>query len=279
MRPQPVEAERFASYLYVERDARLTARMSGVVQAVHAERGDRVRQGQLLAELESDLARGELRKAEQQFELAKAEYRRTQALSDRQMISEQEALRRKIEHDLAASEVELRQARLERCMVRAPFDGVVVERTAAVGQRVTEDDNTELFRVVASDPLRARLDVPEERMAGVSPGERAWIEAGTAAPQPARVIFVSPTVDPASGTTRVIVQADGRDRALRVGAAIAVRFDETTASAPLFQIPSEALIEEAAPGEGRLLVAVANRAEERRVQVRGVLGGLATVSG
>jgi RND family efflux transporter MFP subunit len=281
--PVPVDdGETFPSSLYVERDVRLTARNSGIIEEILVDRGDRVTRGQALALLETDLYTRQLEQADQRLRLAGAEHERARSLHEQNIVSFAEAQRKEIERDLAASEVEVARAWLERCTIRAPFDGVIVERWAVVGQRVVEDAGTPIFRIIADDRLRARVHVPEPRLAGVRVGDSARVELPGGASLAASVVFVSPAVEPASGTAPVIVEIAADRDATRCGASVGVRFDaEQPVAAPLLRVPREVLVRgPVIEGEdSSLFVAAAGRVEERRVEIVDVFGAHVTVSG
>ena len=279
--------EAFPSDLYVERDVWVTPRATGIIEQVLVERGQRVREGQPLVVLETDLAKVELQIAQQSLRFHEAEYARSKELHEQNIVSALDALRDEIERDLAASELERAQALLERCTVRAPFDGQVVDRLAVTGQRVIEDEGAKLVRVVADDVTRAKIHVPEQRLAGLAMGRAVSIAlaGGAAGPTLAgRVVFVSPAVDAASDTALVIVEAARKDPALRVGAGVEVRLGERgdeTARQDLFRVPRQALgtarLTEGSPAT--LLVAAGGRAAERRVDLVELDGATATVRG
>ena len=283
--PEPAsEDESYPSSLYAEKDVLVTARRSGVIERVLVDRGRRVRAGQPLAVLETDIASLELEMAEQDLRLAKENYDRQHSLHGQGVISEQEFLRVRIARDQALSGVALAKGQLERCTVRAPFGGAIVERWAIIGQRVQEESGTPLFRVVASEPPRARVDVPEERLEGIFVGSNARIraEADGGNAFAARVVFVSPAVDPASGTAAVIVETEPAGGALRLGASVRVRFGDSGAkSVSSLYLPREAL----PPGpvwKGRemtVLVVSRGLAEARRVRVVETRGGSILVKG
>ena len=281
--PVPVgEQATFPSSLYIERDVRLTARNSGIIEKILIDRGDRVRKGQVLAVLETDLHAGEVQMAEQRLKLAEALHDRAKLLHDDEVVSSIEKLTREIERDLAASELEVARAWLERCNIRAPFDGVVVERWANEGQRVVEDDTTAIFRVIADDPLRARVHVPESRLAGITIGAPVGVELASGASLPARVVFISPAVDAASGTGAVIVEVDSPDGAARIGASVAIRLaDADTMTTQFLRVPRSALARgRLVEGEvASLFVASSGLAERRDVEVVDIFGSHVTISG
>ena len=73
-RPLPVTTtDAVMSHLYVERDVQVTARRSGLIERVLVDRGQRVRQGQGLAVLETDLAAAEVKRSLIQFSSAEKE--------------------------------------------------------------------------------------------------------------------------------------------------------------------------------------------------------------
>jgi membrane fusion protein, multidrug efflux system len=285
-RPVPVLSESsYPSSLYVERDVILTARSSGIIEKVLADRGSRVKTGDPLAILETDLASRELEKREQALKLAEVEFEQLRSLHEQKIASSHDFLVASITRDQASTDVELARAVLERCHVRAPFDGVVVERWAVVGQRVVEDDSTPLFRMVASDPLRARVNVPEGRLPELKSGQKAIVDPGedVGPPQEARIVFLGPAVDAASGTAPVIVEVLSRAASLRLGASVRVRFDNPRASpeSSLVQVPLEVFPGEslARDSEVDLLVIDHGRAALRRVRVVETRGSSVVVKG
>ncbi len=289
--PKPVRIARpeqvglddsFPSSLYVERDVRLTARRSGVIEQVLVERGDRVTAGQPLALLESDVATHEMEIAEEELRLAQAEFDRIRPLHEQKIVSAQDFTRAEATLEGAKTRADLARSLLERCTVRSPFDGIVVERWAVAGQRVREEDAIPLFRVVARESLRARVDVPEDRLPSIVQGSRAFVEvAGDGVARPARVLFVSPAIDPASGTAPVIVETVGFPSSLRLGASVRVRFKKTSGVPPALLVPREALSAGSpwTDGQATLLVADGSRAAARKVRVVEVRGASLVVRG
>ncbi len=202
--------------------------------------------------------------------MAEVEYDSKRSLRDQGIISSYEQLRAETARDLARSKTELARSHLERCRVRAPFDGVVAERWAQVGRRVEESEDSPLFRIVAEDPPRARVDIPEERLSHLTLGAASTIEAsGYPTSVPARVIFVSPAVDPSSGTAAVIVQAQSAGGAMRPGVSARVRFHGLAAFRhDAFRVPRAAAPDGAAEGtEATLLVVDGTEVTVRRVKV------------
>ena len=281
--PLALDDDGYLSSLYVERDVRVTARRTGIIEQVLVDRGERVRAGQALAQIESDVAARELELAEQELRLAQADFERLISLNAAKVVSSQEFQRAEITRDLKQTRVALARAQLDRCTVQAPFDGLIVERWAVPGQRVEVDDSAPLFRIAANEPLRAHIDLPEEQAQRVKVGDRALLEpAGGASAHPGRVVFVGPASDAASGTVPVIVQLLGAGPSLPLGAAVRVRLmsPRVPASVPI-RLPHDALLDPSALDGDRtsVFLAIGGKAVSRQVTVVKVEGGTVTVRG
>ena len=207
------------SQLYVEHDAVVAARSTGVVEAVLADLGTRVEPGQLLARLES---------ADQEIALGQAENvdanaaqlarrLRTLTVSGAATVADSETA----ETQYHQAELAVRKARrdLELTRITAPFAGVVTLRTARPRRLVAPGDT--LFRVTAMSPLLARVRIPEAAAADLKPGLTAEV-AGTGGAARARVVQAAPAIDPASGTREAVLELAPGSRLLP-GASVTVR--------------------------------------------------------
>jgi RND family efflux transporter MFP subunit len=170
----------------------IRAQVSGYLQRLHVEMGDRVTQGQLLAEIETPVldqqrleagaqlaeAEANLVEAEATVELARTTWERWRDAAARGGVSQQERDERKATFDKVTATVAARRAtvasrratvsRLEASKkfaeVRAPFGGTIVSRTFDLGALVKGDDTSqgnELFRLARTDVLRAFVNVPQ----------------------------------------------------------------------------------------------------------------------
>ncbi len=100
----------------------------------------------------------------------------------------------------------------------APFGGIVARRYVRVGQRVAVGDR--LFWVTAMGPLQVKFALPERFFGKLHDGEQFTVSSADISPEakyPARIVQVSPVVDPASGTIDVLAQVVGSAPGLRPG--------------------------------------------------------------
>jgi RND family efflux transporter MFP subunit len=152
------------------------------------------------------LAQSELESAEAAYEVAANVHRTSLEEANNRLA---QLVQRKVE-------VEIAQKRLIDSSVRAPFAGTVRERLASAGEYLPV--GTPILSLVATDPLRLRLEVPERDAGAIRPGQPVRILADG---QPTKYLGairrVSPAID--TSTRMLTVEADvPNDGSLRPGA-------------------------------------------------------------
>jgi len=232
--------------IIVENEVDVTAQRDGILAKVTAEPGTAVKKGQLLATLDdrqisADLeaaraktrsTENDLRNWEAEAKVLEADYARAQKLWEAQIIPKEQLdhARYKAESDqwdvkrvsellqnAKASEQSL-ELELEKTRITAPFDGIVARRYVRAGQAVVRNDR--LFWVTAIAPLRIRVTLPEKYLGKVHPGTTVDITASETSDQRsyhAKIIQVSPVVDPSSDTIEILAELTGNTTGLRPG--------------------------------------------------------------
>ena len=166
-----------------EKRADLRAEVSAVVTQVLKDNGEPVRKGDLLIRLEDSAIRESLQSADasaraaaQAFEQAERSVQRLKTLQGQGMTSVQaledaEVRRNSAQSELVASRsrVATAQQQLRRTEVRAPFDGVVSERKASVGD--TAQVGKELVKVIGPSSMRFEGLVSADRMHEIKVGQ------------------------------------------------------------------------------------------------------------
>ena len=174
-------------------DAPIFARTNGYVKAWYFDIGARVKQGQLLAEIETPEVDQQLEQARADLETARANLRQAQITADRwQALLETDSVSKQ-ETDVAVSALSATKAtvdsnaanvrRLEQLQgfekIYAPFDGVVTARNVDIGVLVNAGSNTsgarELFHMTAIHRLRVFVAVPEIYSRAALPGSAATL--------------------------------------------------------------------------------------------------------
>ena len=234
-------------------DAQVAADTAGKVTETPVERGSLVKAGDVLVKVDGRMAEISLREAEASVALAQAklilatnEAERNAPLVKTKAIADADF--RKLEADQAAREAELAAAAARRDLVlktlgdsviRAPFDGLVVERYVQPGEYVRAD--TRIARVVEVARLRLVLNVPETAVGSVREGQPVEFTTAAFAEEPFTGIirFIGGAVRESARDLIVEAEVQNADGRLKPGlfADARVRLGETRAVA----LPPEAL--------------------------------------
>jgi membrane fusion protein (multidrug efflux system) len=257
-------------------EAQVVAKTSGVLLQLLAEEGDRVEAGQLLARIDPERPRLELQRNEAMLRKLEAEYRRAQELFDRKLLAAEAHERLRFDLDTQRALHEMAKLELSYTSIVAPFDGVVAQRMAKEGNLIQV--NQAMFKVVDTSRLEAVLNVPERELATLKAGQPVAlrVDAAPGVSFDGSIDRVSPVVDAASGTFRVVAAFSDASGVLKPGmfGRVEVVYDER---AEALTVPREALIE----GEGvpAVFVVREGRAVRTPIEVGHLSGSLAEVRG
>jgi RND family efflux transporter MFP subunit len=252
VQPQPAPVDYIASGpIVVENQVELAAQRDGVVAEIFVETGATVRKGQLLAKLDDrqltadrDAAAAKARSAEADLKnwesgakVAQAERDRSEQLWKANIIAKEQAEKTRYQYEAAEFEVERQREdmkfaqetlksldlELEKTKIIAPFDGVVARRYLHAGQEVAQNDR--LFWISAVSPLRVKFALPEAYLDRIRKGTELIVVASATPGEVhrARVVLVSPVVDPASDTIDVTAELLGTSTNLRPGMTANIR--------------------------------------------------------
>jgi membrane fusion protein, multidrug efflux system len=211
----------FAGEVRPRVESRLGFRVAGKIIRRQAELGQRVKAGQLLAQLDAqdyqlaaDAARAQLAAATTNRDLAAADFNRYKALKDQNFISGAELERR--ETTLKAAQAQWDQARAQLATqgnqarytnLVADVSGVVTAIEAEPGQVVTA--GTPVVRIAQDGPRDVVFSVPEDKVTALKPGSdvsvRVWADDTSLA---GKVREVAASADPVTRTYPVKVSLD-----------------------------------------------------------------------
>lgn len=222
--------------------------------------------------------------------LARTEFERTRMLQEQQLVSKSEFDQKQAQAQAAERQYEVARNSAEQqyqaligararvslarkavadTHVRAPFDGVVGERTVSVGDYVTR--GAKVATIMRVNPLRLELTVPAQYLRTVATGRTVHLEVDAYVGESftGEVRFVSPALQ--SDTRALVVEAivpnaDGR---LKPGLFATARIEQAEQTAAIL-VPRAAV---ATVGEvSRVYVAKDGRAEERLVTIGQAVG-------
>jgi membrane fusion protein, multidrug efflux system len=255
-------------------EAKIYSRSAGYVRRWLVDIGDKVKEGQLLAEIDTPELDAQLAQARAQLAAAKAAVKqatasrdfaksnsaRYETLAEQKLVAGAEAERTKSEAatgeaTVAASEsnVVAQEANVRRLLelqgfakVTAPFAGTITSRTVDRGTLVGDGGATPMFTLVATDPVRIFVDVPQS----VAPSVRVGTEATISVREyPGRafkgaVTRAAGALDPELRVMTTEVQVPNADGALLPGMYVQVAINLQVPHRVL-EIPATALYSDA----------------------------------
>ena len=256
-----------------EMESSVYAQVSGYIKRWLVDIGAPVKEGQLLAEIETPVtdqqliqAQAATAQAQANLNLAKttaARYNdllKTSAVS-KEDVDTQNASVAVQEANLAAAQANVRALEQTEAFkeVKAPFDGVITARKIDVGDLVTASGSgtaaqgsapsqsatpsQELFRIAQTKTLRVYVNIPENYSDETLPGISATLDFASSPNQKVigKLVRTSQAIDPSSLTLLAEVDVPNPDGKLLPGGYAQVHFDITTDHPPLV-IPGNALI-------------------------------------
>ncbi|MFN2595763.1 MAG: efflux RND transporter periplasmic adaptor subunit [Pyrinomonadaceae bacterium] len=176
----------------------------------------------------------------------------------------------------AAAEAQVAQARkaIADTNVYAPISGYVADRPADVGEYVTTA--SKIATIVRTNPLRLRIDIPEQYITLVQAGQTVAVTTSAYADRAfnGRVARISPNVTAASRTLTVEAEVENGQGLLKPGQFATVRI-QMSKPQPAVLVPATAVrVQEAS---SHVFVIREGRAEDRVVQTGQTEGGLVEI--
>jgi cobalt-zinc-cadmium efflux system membrane fusion protein len=232
--PVPMDEPLAARISYDENaTARLVAPIAGRVVEIHANIGDSVKAGTVLAVLDAPelgTAAADLAKAQADAQQKKSALDRARSLFQAEVIARRDLEAAQAEAQQTQAEVERARLRLaslnpggasaaggQRYQLRAPISGVVATRKINPAMEVRPDTEEPLFVVTDMSRLSVLVDVPERDLPIVTVGKSAQVEVSA---YPHRnftgtVVHVAPTLDPQTRRVQARVAVDNREGLLK----------------------------------------------------------------
>ena len=194
----------------------------GLVQRIAFESGARVREGQVLVELDSSVERAELASARAQEELASVNAARARILAAQGVFSRAQLDQAESEIKALAARVESLRAQLARKIVRAPFAGRLGIRAVNLGQYL--DPGTPITMLETTAEVFVDFTLPQQRLAEVSVGMpvRVRVEGTTWPVVEGTIAAVEPALDVLTRAIRLRARVPNDNDRLRSGMFVSV---------------------------------------------------------
>jgi RND family efflux transporter MFP subunit len=242
----------------------ITPEVGGKIALIHVQEGDRVAKGQLLAELETQSIRLQLKQAEAGVAVAEASYadalrnkERMDRLIKENAVSEMQVEKIQLAYDAAAAQLEqaraglnLAQHALDISLMRAPFAGVIASKNAEVGDVINPmmggfgGGAGGVLTLMDYSRVKIAVAVSSEDIGRIRKGQEAVLRVGAFPGRDFRgaVRVVNLTADPQNKKFRIEAVFDNPDAALRPGTFGDVVFEVESHENALV-VPQKAVLE------------------------------------
>jgi RND family efflux transporter MFP subunit len=238
-------------------DAPILARVNGYLKRWYHDIGERVKAGELLAEIDTpeldqqlEQARADLTSAQTKQQLAAITAKRWNALLATDSVSRQDADEKQANLDARKAETAAAKANVARIealeafkRVRAPFAGMITARKTDQGALISAGSGTELFNLASIDPLRLFVPVAQSYVEQIKVGMKAVL---TVPEYPgkefqATVARTSGAISGNAGTLLVELAVSNKDAQLKPGSYAQVTF-QLPQNAQTLKVPASALV-------------------------------------
>jgi RND family efflux transporter MFP subunit len=169
--------------------------LAGTVLELHAQEGDRVRGGQILAELDARETRAQSARAQAVLANAQTVFERNEQLAATKIITDAEFEQSRSAYEVAKSDAELWRTRVEFSRITAPSAGVVTAKHVEAGTAVSP--NQRVFDLADMSLLVVRVQISELDVVHVQRGAAVEValDAYPVAPISGRVRRIFPSAD------------------------------------------------------------------------------------
>lgn len=210
----PTEAE---GVLLPFKEVTVSSAVQGVLAEVNVKEGDTVTANMLLGALIDRVESAEAKRFAKVLEQKQFAAQGTQNLFRDQVVSEGEAIEKRIERDIAQLQHDIAVEQLERRKIRSPIDGLVVEKKKEAGEAV--DENEAVFHIVDISRVYLQVFVDASIALELKTGQAVTLRFPDYLENERKgtIDFIDPRIDGASGLVRIKVLVDNTDRKLIAG--------------------------------------------------------------
>jgi RND family efflux transporter MFP subunit len=247
--------------------ANIFSKVTGNLDRVYADMGDRVRRNQLLALIDTTELSQQFQQASATYQNARLNYERTKELAEQNLVARQDLDNAETTMKVARANYEGAATRLDFARITAPFSGYVTKRYLDPGAVLTSTNAT-LFTLMDIDEMKIIVSVLEKDIPLITIGKKAVI---TVDAYPGKEFVGTTTrysqaVDLSTRTMAIEIDIPNNDHALKPGmfAAVTVIVDEHRNAVT---VPTQALLRD---DKGYFVLAVNNATVQRKDVTLGI---------
>jgi len=260
----------FTHYLELQRNVTtkdllvIYPQYSGILTKVYVTDGQRVKKGQVLAQIDDGGLSQQLAQLKIQAELSKTTFERQQRLWDQKIGSEMQYLQAKSNFESQAQAIAQLEQQVAKTVVTAPFSGTIDDVMTEQGS-VVMSGQTDLMRIVSLDNMYIVTDVPEKYVANIEKNKKVLVDFPILNKQmESKIRQVGDFIDPNNRTFKVEVSIPGIDSSIKPNLTAKLSINDYTNSKSLL-IP-QSVISENASGEQYIYIVKEKEGDEAVAQ-------------
>ena len=208
-------------------DAIISSESSGRILSI-SDRGQRVRQGEMIAQMDDRVLRSQYEAARTGFNLANDTYNRLEALYADSIISTQDYESAKAQRDQAKAQLDLTEKQLQDSKIEAPFDGRIEERMIRTGELI--NPGQPVVRLVNTNSVRILAGIPERYSGEITEGSEVTAhfrgidrEAFTS-----EVTYAGNVIDPDTRTFTVEIELSNQGEVIKPDMVVDIQVKRST---------------------------------------------------
>jgi len=193
--------------LEADLESAVTSKASGIVLKVNVEVGDKVKAGDVLAVLESDVQQLNYQSAKANYQKVLNNFERAKSLLKKGLANKESVDNLKFESQALKTRLQQAKLDLDFTKITAPISGVVTKRNIKKGNLI--QTNTQVYEIVNFDSLQAVINVPEDKWNVFKKGlEVDFLFTSMSQKVKGHILRIDPIVDSTTGTFKVVIALD-----------------------------------------------------------------------
>lgn len=174
-----VANQRFEHFIQVNgtveaiNEAFISPEINGQIKKIHVKEGRRVKKGDLLVSLSSDVIESSIAEVKSNLELARTVYKKRKGLWDKKIGSEIQYLEAKTNKDSLENRLKSLQAQLDMAKIKAPISGIIDDILRKEGELAAP--GFQIIRLVNLKQVYVNAEVSESYLASIEKENPVWV--------------------------------------------------------------------------------------------------------
>ena len=198
-----------------DNEAYISPQTNGQIVGIYVEEGDKVKKGELLAQLDTDIIERNIDEVKVSLHLAETIYKKQKELWSKNIGSEIQYLQAKSNYESLQSKLKTLQSQYDKSFIKSPLNGVVDVIYQKVGEMGTP--GMRLVHVVSLSPLLVKAQVSEKYIPVIKTGDHVSVTFPTFPGMKidASISRIGDVINPANRTFTVEFKLENRERKIK----------------------------------------------------------------